>query len=68
MAATTVAGPAAVLTSLIATCKRLGVDPFTYLRDVFERISRHPQTQLAELLPDHWKLAEQDVACNKREG
>lgn len=46
---------AAVLTSLIATCKRLGVDPFTYLRDVFERISRHPQTRLAELLPDPWK-------------
>lgn len=46
---------AAVLTSLIATCKRLGVDPFAYLRDVFERISRHPQTRLAELLPDPWK-------------
>jgi transposase len=37
-------GPsAAVLSSLIATSKRLGIDPFAYLRDVFARISAHPQ-------------------------
>jgi len=48
---------AAVLTSLISTSKRLGIDPFAYLRDVFERISTHPQNRLAELLPDQWRLA-----------
>jgi transposase len=48
---------AAVLASLIATCKRLGVDSFAYLRDVFGHLSSHPQSQLAELLPDHWKVA-----------
>jgi transposase len=46
---------AAVLTSFAATCKRLHVDPFAYLRDVFGRISAHPATHLAELLPDQWK-------------
>ena len=45
---------AVVLTSLIATCKSLGIAPFAYLRDVFERISSHPQTRLTELLPDQW--------------
>jgi hypothetical protein len=45
---------AAVLTSFITTCKRLGIDPFAYLRDIFERISTHPENQLAELLPDKW--------------
>ena len=45
---------AAVLTSLIATCKRLHIDPFTYLRDIFERISSHPKKRLGELLPDGW--------------
>ncbi len=30
---------AAVLSSLIATCKRLRVEPFAYLRDLFTRIS-----------------------------
>jgi len=48
---------AAVLTSLIATCKRLGMDPFAYLRDLFGHISSHPQSRLAELLPDQWKTA-----------
>ena len=50
---------AAVLTSLTATCKRLHIDPFTYLRDIFEHISAHPAKRLAELLPDQWKLAHQ---------
>jgi transposase len=48
---------AAVLSSLIATAKRLGFDPFAYLRDLFERISAHPKSRLAELLPDAWRAA-----------
>jgi transposase len=48
---------AAVLTSLIATAKRLHIDPFAYLRDVFARISAHPQNRLEELLPDRWLAA-----------
>jgi hypothetical protein len=31
-----------------------GIDAFAYLRDLFERISSHPQSRLAELLPDQW--------------
>jgi len=46
---------AAVLTSFITTCTRLGIDPFAYLRDVFQRLSTHPQSRLAELLPDLWR-------------
>lgn len=46
---------AAVMYTLVATCKRLRVDPFAYMRDVFTRL---PQTtddqQLQELLPDRW--------------
>jgi hypothetical protein len=48
---------AAVLTSLIATCKRLGIDPFAYLRDIFARVAAHPKNRLEELLPDRWKAA-----------
>jgi transposase len=47
----------AVLTSLIATCRRHGIEPFSYLRDVFERIGEHPHTRLDELLPDRWQAA-----------
>jgi transposase len=45
---------AAVLTSFITTCKRLHIDPWAYLRDIFDRISTHPASGLAELLPDRW--------------
>jgi len=50
---------AAVLTSLIATSKRLGINPFVYLRNLFEHISSHPKSSLAELLPDRWRVARQ---------
>jgi hypothetical protein len=53
---------ATVLTSLIATCKRLAIDPFAYLRDVFKRISSHPQSRLAELLPDQWQAEPQPAS------
>jgi transposase len=54
---------AAVLSSLITTSKRLGLDPFAYLRDLFARISRHPQSRLAELLPDPWQATRQSTAA-----
>ena len=46
-----------MLTSLVATCKRLGLDPFAYLRDLFGLIAAHPKACIAELLPDQWKTA-----------
>ena len=53
---------AAVLTSFTTTCKRLHIDPFAYLMDVFERISAHPMKRLEELLPDKWKAARHTAA------
>jgi len=50
---------AAVLTSFVTTCKRPDIDPWAYLRDIFDRISAHPQDRLAELLPDRWLGARQ---------
>ena len=47
---------AAILTSFIATCKRLHIDPFAYLRDVIDRIGSHKRS-LDELLPDMWQAA-----------
>ncbi len=43
----------------MATCKRLWIDPFEYLRDLFQRISVHPQSEIDDLLPDKWKAARQ---------
>jgi len=52
---------AAILSSFTITCKRLGLDPFAYLRDIFDRISAHPMKCLAELLPDQWQAARQAI-------
>jgi transposase len=46
---------AAILFSLTETCKRLGVEPWAYLRDVLDRVSTHPASRIDELLPDHWE-------------
>ena len=46
---------AAILFSLTETCKGLGVEPWAYLRDVLDRLSTHPASRIAELLPDHWE-------------
>jgi transposase len=43
---------AATLYSVVGTCRRLGLDPFAYLRDVFARLPGHPADRLDELLPD----------------
>jgi len=58
---------AAVLSSLIASCKRLHIEPFAYLRDLFARISTHPHQRLDELLPDKWLFAQQNVSSAHEE-
>lgn len=42
---------AAMIYSLLATCKINDVEPFEWLRDVLTRIPDHPANKLAELLP-----------------
>jgi transposase len=41
--------------SLIATCKMQGIDPYTYLVDVLQRIGSHPAKAVADLTPRRWK-------------
>jgi transposase len=50
---------AAVLVTFTATCKHLGIEPFSYLRDLFTRLPRQPHDRLEELLPDRWAQAQQ---------
>jgi hypothetical protein len=45
----------AVVASLVATAKLNDVEPFAYLRDVLERMSKgHPMSRLEDLLPWNW--------------
>jgi transposase len=45
---------AAVLFTLVQTCRRLDIDPQEYLEDVMRRIMDHSAQKLEELLPDKW--------------
>jgi transposase len=45
---------AAVLRSFVASCQRVGVEPFAWFKDVLSRIADHPITRIAELLPHNW--------------
>ena len=45
---------AAVLYSFVQSCKRLGIEPWRYLRDVLNVLPTWPPERLAELLPDRW--------------
>jgi transposase len=44
-----------IIQSLLVTCRLQGVDPYTYLVDVLQRISEHRASQVIELTPRVWK-------------
>jgi len=46
---------AAIIYSLVASCKLHDIDPFRYFRDVLARVSTHPADKIDELLPSEWK-------------
>lgn len=44
-----------IIQSLLVTCKLQGINPYTYLVDVLQRISQHPASKVIELTPRVWK-------------
>jgi len=44
-----------IIQSLIVTCRLHGIDPYTYLVDVLQRVGQHPAARVAELTPRLWK-------------
>lgn len=52
---------AAVMYTLIQTCKAHGIDPWAYLSDVLERLPTHPASRVAELTPVAWKRARDEA-------
>jgi hypothetical protein len=56
---------AAVLYTLVGSCKELGIDPAEYLRDVIERVNTTPLSRIRELTPIGWnarRKAQEDKA------
>jgi transposase len=48
---------AAVIYTLIVSCRRRGIEPWEYLRDVLQRLPALQQSELHTLLPANWKPA-----------
>jgi transposase len=46
---------AATIYTLVESCKREGIDPFRYFRDVLVRVATHPADRVHELVPAAWK-------------
>ena len=44
-----------IIQSLLSTCRVQGIDPYTYLVDVLQRIDTHPAKDVALLTPRLWK-------------
>lgn len=44
-----------IIQSLIVTCRLHGIDPYTYLVDVLQRVADHPAARVTELTPRLWK-------------
>jgi transposase len=45
---------AALLYSLVQSCKLINVPPFAYLKDVLMRVATHPQRLIGQLTPKGW--------------
>ena len=43
-----------ILLSLVQTCRNLGINPQSYLEDIFRRIQDQVYNKLGDLLPDNW--------------
>jgi transposase len=44
-----------IFQSLLRTCRLQGIDPYTYLVDVLQRVETHPASDVATLTPRLWK-------------
>ncbi len=44
-----------IFQSLLASCRLQGVDPYSYLVDVLQRVESHPMSQVELLTPRLWK-------------
>jgi transposase len=55
---------AAIIYSLVASCKLHQIDPFAYFADVLKRVSTHPADKIDELLPGEWKKSHPQFATS----
>jgi transposase len=52
----------AILYTIVENCRRRGIDPFAYLRDVFTRLPTTTNWQVKNLTPEAWAKEQQRAA------
>jgi transposase len=52
----------AILYTIVEICRRRGIDPLAYLRDVLTRLPRMLITEVADLTPEAWARAQRQPA------
>lgn len=55
---------AAILYSIVVSCRLHGVDPWAYLNDVLRRVQDHPAKRINELTPKAWALARKNASAS----
>ncbi len=55
---------AAILYSIVETCRRQNIDPYRYMRDVLEKLPTWSHKRIAELTPKGWKHAFPELAAD----
>ena len=55
----------AVLYSIIESCRRHGVEPYSYLRDVLTRLPSMTNRQIKDIVPKAWAAAQKAAAKRK---
>ena len=54
-------GRSAIIYTIIECCRRRGLDPFAYLREVFTRLPTMTNWQVKELTPEAWAKSQKRV-------
>jgi transposase len=52
----------AVIYTLIENCRMQGIEPYSYLKDVLERLPRMTNKEVSALIPSNWKDAQAAAA------
>jgi hypothetical protein len=52
---------AAIIYTLIESCRRRGIDPYAYLKDVLTRLPNMKNHQVPEVTPAAWAKAQAQV-------
>jgi hypothetical protein len=47
----------AIIYSIVESCRRRGIDPYAYLKDVLTRLPKMTNHQIPEITPEAWAKA-----------